>query len=62
MPKRRIFVSGTNRELESYRRLASESLRKRGYGVNDQAVFDPTFVEIGATLKQRIADGDAVVW
>ncbi len=46
MPKRRIFVSATTRALESYRRLAAESLRKRDYEVDDQAVFTLTFLEI----------------
>jgi hypothetical protein len=51
MPQRRIFVSATTRALESYRRLASESLRKRGYEVDDQAVFELTFLEIHEKLK-----------
>ena len=61
MPQRRIFVSATTRGLESYRRLASESLRKRGYEVDDQAVFELTFLEVFEKLKQRIERCDAVV-
>ena len=61
MPKRRIFVSATTRQLESFRRLASESLRKRGYDVDDQAIFDLTYLEIHEKLKQRIERCNAVV-
>ncbi len=61
MSQRRIFVSATTRALESYRRLASESLRKRGYEVDDQAIFNLTFVEIYEKLKRRIEACDAVV-
>ena len=57
----RIFVSSTNRDLKTYRRLASESLRKRGYDPDDEAIFNLTFLEIGEQLKQRIAKCDAVV-
>ena len=58
---RRIFVSSTSADLGSYRRLASESLRRRGYAVDDQAIFDLTYLEISDKLKQRIAACDAVV-
>jgi len=58
---KRIFVSATSRDLGSYRRLASESLRKRGYVVDDQAIFNLTYLEIAEKLEQRIADCDAVV-
>jgi tetratricopeptide (TPR) repeat protein len=61
MSQRRIFVSATTRGLESYRRLASESLRKRGYEVDDQANFELTFLEVFEKLKQRIERCDAVV-
>jgi hypothetical protein len=61
MPQRRIFVSATTRALESYRRLAAESLRKRAYEVHYQAVFNLTFLEIHEKLKQRIERCDAVV-
>ena len=61
MPQRRIFVSATTRGLESYRRLASESLRKRGYEVDDQAIFELTFLEVFEKLRQRIERCDAVV-
>jgi tetratricopeptide (TPR) repeat protein len=59
--KKKIFVSATSRDLGSYRLLASQSLRKRGYDVDDQAIFELTFLEIGEELKRRIADCDAVV-
>jgi len=59
--QKRIFVSATNRDLESYRRLASESLRKRRYEVDDQAVFNLTFLEIYEKLERRIEACDAVV-
>ena len=39
----RIFISATTRDLESYRELASETLRERGYVVDDQAIFNLTF-------------------
>jgi len=58
---KRIFVSATTRDLGSYRRLASESLRKRGCVVDDQAIFNLTYLEIGEKLEKRIADCDAVV-
>jgi Domain of unknown function (DUF4062) len=61
MSRRRIFVSATTRDLGGYRRLASESLRKRGYDVDDQAIFNLTFLEVGEKLKRRIEDCDAVV-
>ena len=61
MSQRRIFVGATTRALESYRRLASESLRKRGYEVDNQAVFELTFLEIHEKLTQRIERCDAVV-
>jgi tetratricopeptide (TPR) repeat protein len=61
MSRRRIFVSATTRDLGSYRRLASESLRKRGYDVDDQAIFNLTYLEVGEKLKRRIEDCDAVV-
>ncbi len=59
--KKRIFVSATNRDLESYRKRAAESLRKRGYDVDDEAIFNLTYHQIGEMLKHRIADCDAVV-
>jgi len=59
--RRRIFVSATNRDLQSFRKLAVESLRKRGYDVDDEAIFNLTYLEIHETLKQRIAACDAVV-
>ena len=46
---------------KAIRRLASESLRKRGYEVDDQAIFNLTFVEIYEKLKRRIEACDAVV-
>jgi hypothetical protein len=58
---KRIFVSATTRDPGSYRRLASESLRKRGYEVDGQEIFNLTFLEICEKLKQRIAECDAVV-
>ena len=61
MLARRIFVSATTRGLGSYRRLASESLRKRGYQADDQAIFNLTYHEITTMLEQRIARCDAVV-
>ena len=48
---RRIFVSATTRDLGSYRQLASQSLRKRGYDVDDQAIFNLTYLEIGETAQ-----------
>ncbi len=61
MVKKRIFVSATNRGLKSFRLLASQSLRKRGYDVDDEAIFNLTWVEITERLEQRIAACDAVV-
>jgi tetratricopeptide (TPR) repeat protein len=61
MSQKRIFVSATSRDLRTYRELASRSLRKRGYEVDDQAIFDLTFLEIGPMLKQRIAACNAVI-
>jgi hypothetical protein len=61
MGKKRIFVSATTRDLGSYRLLAGQSLRKRDYEVDDQAIFDLTFLEIFEKLKQRIERCDAVV-
>jgi tetratricopeptide (TPR) repeat protein len=61
MSNRRIFVSATNRDLASYRDLASKSLRKRGYDVDDEAVFNLSFLELNEMLKQRIERCDAVV-
>jgi tetratricopeptide (TPR) repeat protein len=58
---KRIFVSATTRDLESYRLLASQSLRKRGFEVDDQAIFNLTYLEIAEKLEQRIAACDAVV-
>jgi hypothetical protein len=60
MPKR-IFVSATSRDLGSFRTLASECLRRRGYEVDDQAIFRLTYLEISEKLKKRIQDCDAVV-
>jgi hypothetical protein len=54
MSKRRIFVSAATRALGGYRRVASQWLRKRDNEVEDQAIFNRTFLEIGAKLKQRI--------
>jgi tetratricopeptide (TPR) repeat protein len=59
--KRRIFLSATNRGLKSFRLLASQSLRKRGYDVDDEAIFDLTWMEITEMLERRISDCDAVV-
>jgi hypothetical protein len=61
MPQRRIFVSATSGDLKSYRALASKVLGERGYGVDYQEIFNLTYQEIGAKLRQRIADCDAVV-
>ncbi len=61
MSKRRIFISATTRDLKSYRELASTSLRKRGYEVDDQAIFNLTWMEITEKLERRIAACDAVV-
>jgi len=58
---KRIFVSATTRDLGSYRLLASQSLGKRGYVVDDQAIFNLTYLEIADKLEQRIAACDAVV-
>ena len=43
---RRIFISAVSKELQSYRKLASESLRKRGYEPVDQEIFALTDQEI----------------
>ena len=59
--KKRIFISATTRDLGSYRKLAAESLRKRGYDVDDQAIFNLTYHQIGEMLKHRIEQCDAVV-
>ena len=59
MEKKRIFVSATTRDLKSYRELASQSLRKRGYDVDDQAIFSLTNKEIHTKLKDRITRCDA---
>ena len=61
MATRRIFVSATNRDLRSFRLLASQSLRKRGYDVDDEAIFDLTWMQITETLERRIDACDAVV-
>jgi tetratricopeptide (TPR) repeat protein len=61
MSQKRIFVSATSRDLATYRELAGRSLRKRGYDVDDQAIFDLTFLDIGPMLKERIAACDAVI-
>ncbi len=61
MCKNRIFVSATIRDLGSYRELASKTLRERGHDVDDRAVFNLTYLEIGEKLKSRIAACDAVV-
>ncbi len=62
MPKqKRIFVSATSRDLGSYRKLAAESMRKRRYDVDDQAIFNLTYHQIGEMLKRRIDHCDAVV-
>jgi tetratricopeptide (TPR) repeat protein len=58
---KRIFVSATTRDLGSYRLLASQSLLKRGYDVDFQAIFNLTYLEIAEKLEQRIAACDAVV-
>jgi tetratricopeptide (TPR) repeat protein/nucleoside 2-deoxyribosyltransferase len=58
---RRIFVSATSRDLKSYRQLASEKLRGRGYDVDDQAIFNLTYLKIGEKLRKRIENCDAVV-
>jgi Domain of unknown function (DUF4062) len=59
--KRSIFVSATNRDLRSYRELATKSLRKRGYIVEEEAVFDLSYLQINEELKKRIAACDAVI-
>jgi hypothetical protein len=61
MTKQRVFVSATSRDLKSYRELASVVLRQRGCEVDDQAIFNLTYQEIGPKLRQRIADCNAVV-
>ena len=62
MPKRRIFLSATSRDLGCSRELARKTLRERGgYEVDHQEIFHLTFLEIGAKLKQRIAGRDAIV-
>ena len=61
MPKRRIFISATNRGLKSFRLLATQSLRKRGYDVDDEQIFNLTWMQITETLETRIARCDAVV-
>jgi hypothetical protein len=61
MTKKRVFLSATSRDLKSYRELASDVLRQRGLDVDDQAIFDLTYQEIGEKLRRRIADCDAVV-
>ncbi len=61
MSKRRIFISATNRGLKSFRLLASQSLRKRGYDVDDEQIFNLTWMEITEALERRIAACDAVV-
>jgi hypothetical protein len=58
---RRIFVSATNRGMGNFRDLASQSLRKRGYDVDDEAIFDLTYLKITEKLEQRIRACDAVV-
>jgi hypothetical protein len=61
MPQRRIFVSATSGDLKSCRALASRTLSERGYVVDFQEIFNLTYQEIGAELKRRVADCDAVV-
>jgi tetratricopeptide (TPR) repeat protein len=61
MTRHRIFVSATTRDLGSYRELASKTLRGRGDVVDDQAIFNLTYHDIGAMLKNRISECDAVV-
>ncbi len=61
VPKKRLFISATSRDLKSYRELASQTLRQRGYDVEDQAIFNLTYHEISVDLKQRIAACDAVI-
>jgi hypothetical protein len=58
---RRIFASATNRDLRTYRELATKSLRKRGYDVDDEAVFNLSFLQLSEMLKQRIEKCDADV-
>ncbi len=60
--KRRIFISATNRGFcKATASSAVESLRKRGYEMDDEAIFNLTYLQIHETLKQRIANCDAVV-
>jgi hypothetical protein len=61
MPKKRIFLSATNRDLKSYRVLASQSLTKRGYEVDFEEIFALKFLEIDEMLKRRIGRCDAVL-
>jgi tetratricopeptide (TPR) repeat protein len=61
MGTKRIFVSATSRDLGSYRLVASATLRELGYEVDDQAIFNLTFLEIGEKIKHRIQSCDAVV-
>jgi hypothetical protein len=61
MAKKRIFVSATNRGLKSFRLLASQSLRERGYDVDDEQIFNLTWMEISETLESRIGACDVVV-
>jgi hypothetical protein len=58
---RRIFISAVSRELQSYRKLVSESLRKRGYVPVDQEIFGLTDQEIVQLLKDKLAPCGAVI-
>jgi hypothetical protein len=58
---RRIFVSATSSDLGSFRTLASESLRMRGYEVDDQGIFHLTDLDILEMLEHRIQACEAVV-
>jgi tetratricopeptide (TPR) repeat protein len=58
---RRIFISAVSKELQSYRKLVSESLRKRGYIPVDQEISNLTDQEIVHLLKDKLAPCDAVV-
>ena len=61
MPERRIFISATNLDLKSYRLLASQAVRSRGFAADDEAIFNLTHLEINDVLERRIAVCDAVV-
>jgi tetratricopeptide (TPR) repeat protein len=59
--RRRIFLSATNRDLASYRDLASVALRRRGYETVEQPTFNLTDDRIAKLLEDKLKDCDAVV-